>query len=217
MSELDLCLLIGMYPPPRPDAGGPVTHPVFHIPYGCGATSYLGHIVDVIWIWINLTLLLLIKYAPARGLFTLRQKKRQTRHWISARYGNITALGSDEEDEAWLRRTNKALMDELVVFNRNHIYSLTNDANTFVHVPCLPEFAVDECGGRGRNGDAAGEDQEEDAENRAIEWGGDEDAHDEEQGHDEAEIDAMAALALDPRAGVDDGVDADEWESMDED
>jgi hypothetical protein len=199
-----------MYPIPRPDAGGPVTHPVFHIPYGSGAKSYLGHILEVIWIWMNLTILCFVKYAPARGLFTLRQKKRQIRHWISARFGDITALGSDEDDEAWLRRTNMALMEDLSVFNRNHIHSITGDPRTFVHIPCLPEFMVEGCGTRGQTGDTMEGIQEENVENRAVEWRDDGDVLDEEQSDDGEGINARVARALDPRAGVDDRADGEE-------
>jgi hypothetical protein len=212
-----MSLLTGMYPLHRPDADGPVTHPVFHIPYGCGAKSYFGHIVEVVWVWINLILLLLVKYAPARGLFTLRQKKRHVRHCISARCGNVTGLGSDEDDEVWLRRTNKALMDELTVFNQNHIYSLTHDAKTFVRLPCLPEYAVDGHDGHGRNDNAEEDGQEEHVVNRAIEQRGEDDVHEEDQANIGAEDDARAALAIDPRSVVDNGADADEWESVDDD
>ena len=226
----------GLYQIPRLDAGAPIIDPVFHVPYGCGANSYFGHIVEVIWVWINLTLLLLVKYAPARGRFALRRRKRLVRHWISTRFGDMTALGSDEDDEAWLRRMNRELMDELRVFNQNHVYSLTHDPKTFVRVPCLPEFEADGYDTRGcddgaRRGrrEAGQEDerdelqegdqeegQEELVENQLARWVELGDAHGDEHISDETDDDAKVALALDDQTVVHDRTDEGEYHSTDD-
>ncbi|KAF2690922.1 hypothetical protein K458DRAFT_398876 [Lentithecium fluviatile CBS 122367] len=169
----------------HPNGQGPVIHPAFSIPYGSGAKSYLGHIAQVIWIWINLTLLLFIKYAPARGRHAFRQKRRSLRHHISAQNSRKFSLGSDEDDETWLRTTNKALMGDFGVFNTNHIFPLTGKPETFVPIPILPEFA-NERNGVCQNREASGEGEAENIGNLTIEAGdggnvgGEGDAGDEE-------------------------------------
>jgi hypothetical protein len=158
----------GILPRPPLEVHAPIIDSVFRIPYDRRQQCLFEHLLIKARVWFNLLLLLLLEYAPARGRFMLRQKRRSVRHWLSARYGPITSLGSDMEDEAWLRRKNRDIMDVTHVFNANHVYTVTKDPNTFVKVPCLPEFTVAAHVGRGGLGNAGDGCQEEDDGKRAL-------------------------------------------------
>jgi hypothetical protein len=126
----------------------------------------------------------------------LRQKRRSVRHWISARYGPITSLGSDEGDEAWLRQKNRDIMEVTHVFNAIHVYTITKDPNTFVKVPCLPEFVEDGHDWRGGHGNAGD---------------GCEDLSD-----DSSDFNAETVRTLDARAGLENERFPDEWEDTED-